>query len=241
MARPSKFGMRPEEREDLPSVLPSRVASASYPFGLRVHRDRWSYAGGRWELDIERVGLRPGVGGVGGRPGDLYNVTTTALRSNWESVDDGRWIVMLNGDQRLRQVFPDGNFLLEEEVRAGREVGTIFVAPWEYIDDVGKIRPDLAKMKAAGDLIAKHVLGLDGPTPRAIANSISGYKALLRVLESSATSSRSGPSRHLRERMQAVRKALHDLTGDDSYLDEAAPKAAPKKRQPKKQEVQDAA
>lgn len=205
---------------------PDLSRSYQWPFHLRVHPDRWEFVNGEWRLDIERVHLRPGVAGVGGKPTDLSTIRDGKLKEAWAEHGDRRWVLVGNGDKRI-----DANgfsFLDKVEVSVddrGKLIeGSILVASWEILDSAGNIVNDEAKLTEVSKLLASKLWGLEGPTDtarRAVSDGL--RKTLNQLCETAARKPTVSPS--LSRRITKLKDKYKAVTGED--YDDGLPKPAP--------------
>lgn len=214
------FGRHARDLSHLPSLTPDLCRSYQWPFHLRVHPDEWEFVAGAWRLIIERVSLRPGVGGVGGKHGDINSINDLALLQDWSKVGDRKWVILPSGDNRLAGVIPGGNFLRSVQVASGGRDGKVIVAAWERVTEDGQIVTDDEALTRISLKIARDVLSLEGPTRAAVSKVTRKLVTLRSQLLASAGSSRvQGGSYQLRKRIERVSKTLHAITGDESYLE----------------------
>ena len=219
------FGRSARDMSDLPNLAPDLVRSYQQPFHLRIHPDKWEFVDGKWVLQVERSHLRPGVGGVGGKERDLESYDDTALLQQWAKHGDKRWVVIPNGDNRLRGIFGEtGNFLRRVDVQTvdnyGRHrTGPVIIAAWEKVTELGKIDTDTEKLAEFSAKLAKAVLNIEGPSARAKSSVVNKYTTLLDQLEATSQRGRDGGTISLKKRINKIRRTLAALTGDTSYTD----------------------
>lgn len=229
MARkPFKFTTAPVVEDSNRPKLRSTDLSRSHqwPFHLRVHPDRWEYVHGEWRLEIERAHLRPGVGGVKGKHGDVTSICANKLVEAWAEHGDRRWVLVVNGDKRIDANgfdFMESTEVCVEENGRLRE-GSVIIATWEVIDDAGDIVNDDAKLNEVSKLLASKLWGFDGPTPAARRRVAGGLKKTLDKLCSTAAR-RPGTSIELMRRINKLKAKYAAVTGQD--YDDGMPKAAP--------------
>lgn len=214
------FGRHARDLSHLPNLAPDLCRSYQWPFHLRIHPDEWEFVAGKWRLIIERVGLRPGVGGVGGKHGDINSINDVGLLQDWSKVGDRKWVILPSGDNRLMGAISGGNFLRSVQVASGGKDGKIIVAAWERVTEDGQIVTDDEALTRISLKIARDVLSLEGPTRAAVSKVTRKLVTLRSQLLASAGSSRvQGGSYQLRKRIEKVSKTLHAITGDESYLE----------------------
>lgn len=214
------FGRQARDLSSLPNLTPDLCRSYQWPFHLRIHPDEWEFVGGKWRIVIERVGLRPGVGGVSGKHNDLSTIEDLGLLGNWAKAGDRKWVILPSGDNRLRGIFPEGNFLRKVRVASGGREGTVIIAAWERVTEDGRIETDEDELTRISLKVARDTLNLDGPTKAATRKVVQKLSNLRSMLLSSAGSSRiQGGSYLLKKRIEKVSKTLHAITRDESYLE----------------------
>lgn len=201
-------------------LLASTDLSRSYqwPFHLRVHPDRWEYTPYGWRLEIERVHLRPGVGGVGGKERDLNTLNDHKLTERWAEFGDRKWVLVKNGDKRV-----DANgfsFLDNAQVSVidnGKlREGSIFLASWEEIDPSGMIVPNEEQLTEIAWTLSKKLFNMDGPSPRAVTAVVRKISAIHdRLTETEAKRPRSSPA--LQDRIARLRAKLYAITQNEKY------------------------
>lgn len=237
------FGRQARDLSNLPELTPDLCRSYQWPFHLRIHPDEWEFVGGKWRLVIERVGLRPGVGGVGGKTTDINSIEDLGLLSTWAKVGDRKWAILPSGDNRLTAIFPEGNFLRKVRVASGGREGTVIVAAWERVTEDGRIVTDEEAMTDIAAKVADEVFGLSGPSQRAVSKVVLKLGRLRGHLLASAGSSRiQGGSYQLKKRIERVSRTLYAITREESYLEgielseepAQAPKAKRGKEKPEK-------
>ena len=230
---PMSFGKGARDLSHLPNLAPDLCRSYQWPFHIRIHPDEWEVVGEKWRLCVERIGLRPGVAGVGGKPGDLNSLTDLPLLQDWSKVGDRKWVVLASGDHRLRDVFEDGNFLRSVKVASQGREGTVIIACWERVTEDGQIVNDDAVLHDYSVKLAKAIFELRGPT-RAAERKVAQKLGKLRnqLLASAGASRVQGGSYQLKRRIARVSKLLAFITHDESYLDviESADSAEPPKK-----------
>ena len=244
---PMSFGKGARDLSHLPNLAPDLCRSYQWPFHIRIHPDEWEVVGEKWRLCVERIGLRPGVAGVGGKPGDLNSLTDLPLLQDWSKVGDRKWVVLASGDHRLRDVFEDGNFLRSVKVASQGREGTVIIACWERVTEDGQIVNDDAVLHDYSVKLAKAIFELRGPT-RAAERKVAQKLAKLRnqLLSSAGASRVQGGSHQLKKRILRVSKMLVFITRDESYMEgidlmesekDEAKKGKPSKAKPAKDEA----
>lgn len=210
------FGRKVAVDPSLPELAPDLCRSYQWPFHLRMHRDRWEFVGGRWRPVIERVHLRPGVGGVGGKPNDFNSMTDINTMQQWARVGDGLWLIVPSGDPRIHNTCNEsGNFLRRVNVRSGGRAGVVLIGHWERVTEAGKIETDENELTAFALMIMEKLTKIKEPTPTARSNAIGKTKRLLDLLQASAGSSKMpGGSLQLRRRIARVADLLAGMTGE---------------------------
>lgn len=229
---PLIFGRAARTQSTLPNLAPDLCRSYQWPFHLRVHPDVWELGALDWQLCVERVGLRPGVGGVGGKHGSLDSITDLGLLNDWSKVGDRRWVIVASGDPRLAGLYPGGNFLRSVRVSSAGRDGNIIVGAWERVTEDGQVVDDPTERLQLSSTLAADVLALDGPTSAARAKVVTKLRGLLNQLQSSASSSRvPGGTVQLKKRIHRVASLLVRATGDEGYLlGVEDPSAVPERR-----------
>lgn len=221
----------------LPYMTQSAAVSSQWPFVLRCHPDYWELApDGGWRLEVSKIDVMPGVGGASGKYGEkvLETLNVNGMVDHWRKIGDGQWRLLEPGatgraDPVLAKVYPDpdpekvGAIVRRFQVRteAGR-TPFVFCARWERLNQSGGLENDDAELKRVGDVIARELFGLEGPTEIAKIRVIGKLKSTLMQVESS---SRGAPSPERQKRIANLRRKLAFATGDDSWLN--LPQPAP--------------
>lgn len=217
---------------DLPYMARVTALSSQWPFVIRCHPDKWELApdGKSWRLEISKVSLRPGVGGVAGRPGKdaLEWLNIDGLRDHWRKKipghSDGQWMIIESGaagrpDPVMAKAYPDGEvkgaYIRRVQIRTeDGKTPYVFFARWEKITQAGGLADDDAELKRVGDVLAKELFGLDGPTELAKLQVVS---KLRKALEQVETSARGTPTPERAKRAAKLRAKLAFATGESSW------------------------
>lgn len=229
---PLRFGRTSEQSKNLPILAPDLIRSYQWPFLLRVHPDRWEFVNGEWQLEIERSGLRPGSGGVGGRPTNLDSISDTALRAQWAKEGDRKWELVGQGEKAVRGLYQDGQFLKSVDcMTPSGQSGRVIIAVWERVTLAGKVESDPAMVRDLSRHLASELWGISGPTERAVSSVVQRMSVVLQTVQASADRQGQGGTQGQRKRLARLRTSLAKITGDDSYLvgidGMAAPTSAP--------------
>jgi hypothetical protein len=216
---------------DLPDLASDLCRSYQWPFHLRMHRNRWEFVGGKWRPVVERVHLRPGAGGVGGKPGDINGMNDLALMQQWGKVGDGQWLIIPSGDPRIHGTCNEsGNFIRRVKVQNNGRPGHVLIAIWERVTDTGKIETDEQALTAFALQVIEKVARINAPTARAKHDATNKTRILLEQLQASAGSSRTpGGSPQLQKRIARVAALMADMTGEPVEGSEQSEQSEPKR------------
>lgn len=210
------FGKRAAVDPDLPNLTADLSRSYQWPFHLRMHRHKWEFVGDKWRPIVERVHLRPGVGGVGGKPGNIDTMNDLAMLQQWSKAEDGQWLIIPSGDPRIHGTCnADGNFLRRVNVQHNGRTGSVLIGFWERVTQLGTIVTDEDVLTTFALQVMDKIGGIKEPTPRAIADAAKKTRILLAQLQASASGARTpGGSPQLRKRIERVAGLLSRMTGE---------------------------
>lgn len=216
---------------DLPDLRSDLCRSHQWPFHLRMHRHRWEFVGGKWRPVIERVHLRPGIGGVGGKPGDINGMNDLALMQQWSKVGDGQWLIIPSGDPRIHGTCNEsGNFIRSVKVQNNGRPGPVLIAIWERVTDTGKIETDEQALTTFALQVIEKVARINAPTPRALSDAKNKTRILLEHLQASADNSNiPGGSHQLQKRIARVEALLAAMNGEPVEGSEQSEQSEPKR------------
>lgn len=217
-ARTYKSPRSAQVASNLPVLASDLSRSHQKIFHLRLHKNRWEFVNGKWRPIVERVHLRPGVGGVGGKGNDPATFKDLPLLQQWAEEGDRNWLIVPSGDKRIRGTCNEsGDFIKIVSVQSGGYTGDVYIGFWENVTEDGQIATDEDELTKFALQVMVACEGITEPTVAGKAQAIKNVRATLKQVQSSAERSRTpGGSVDVQKRIGRLTKLLIGMTGDES-------------------------